>query len=132
MNTFIFCLQMFVKMYSASSGNEAQMMENQENHDGGARIVRELLKKKNIHHNTFVALVKRESDKQLLRANIFSYNLADNTITFRSRAIEVFVKEHPDIFDSEKEENKRKFRRQIKRETRRKAPRRRLNPNGWW
>ncbi|CAG8787644.1 5137_t:CDS:2, partial [Racocetra fulgida] len=74
--------------------HQARMVKGKRNHDIGKIIVQELLKNEEIHIDTFVELVNNEQiADELLQANVFSYNPESETVTFQSRATEVFVRE---------------------------------------
>ncbi|CAG8516518.1 5391_t:CDS:2 [Gigaspora rosea] len=78
--------------------HQAKMIEGERNHVIGKVIVQEVMKNEKIGLNTFIKLVNDEQiADELLQANIFSYNPESRTITFQSRATEVFVRESPEF-----------------------------------
>ena len=82
--------------------HEARMMKGKRNHVIGKVIVQKLLKNKKIHFDTFTELVDNEQiADELLQANVFSYNPESGSVTFQSRATEVFVKENPELKSKE-------------------------------
>ncbi|RGB23781.1 hypothetical protein C1646_774011 [Rhizophagus diaphanus] len=74
--------------------HQAQMMKGEANHVIGKTIVQKMVENEKIPFDTFIELVnnKKIAD-ELLQANVFSYNPKNETVTFQSRATEVFVKE---------------------------------------
>ncbi|CAG8796315.1 12822_t:CDS:2, partial [Dentiscutata erythropus] len=78
--------------------HQAEMMEGEKNHVIGKVIVQKLVKNEKIDFDTFIKLVnnKKIAD-ELLQANVFSYNPESRTVTFQSRATEVFVRESPEF-----------------------------------
>jgi len=85
--------------YKASSAaknsfSEARMLKGQANHGIGKRIIQELLKKTKIDIEDYYNLVNNEDlAERILRANVFSFDPAEQTITFQSRLIETYVRE---------------------------------------
>src|SRR5689334_3476882 len=104
--TILYALFLDVRkdVFSAIESNfrDAKVLKGQPNHVIGTTLIQEILKNKKIHLRRFIELVNDdEKSEQLLQANIFSYNLANNMIKFQSRATEAFVKEHPELFKAE-------------------------------
>ena len=78
------------------------MMKGEKNHIIGKVIVQKLLKNKKIHFDTFIELVNNEQiADELLQANVFLHNPENGSVTFRSHATEVFVKENPELKSKE-------------------------------
>ncbi|CAI2192144.1 16767_t:CDS:2, partial [Funneliformis geosporum] len=66
--------------------HQAQIMKSEVNHAIGNVIVEKLVKNEKIEYDEFIKLVNnKEIADKLIQANVFSYNLENNFITFQSR-----------------------------------------------
>ncbi|CAI2186264.1 11898_t:CDS:2 [Funneliformis geosporum] len=75
--------------------HQAQIMKSEVNHAISNVIVDELVKNEKIEYDEFIKLVNnKEIADKLIQANVFSYNLENNFVTFQSRTKEIFVKEN--------------------------------------
>ncbi|CAI2188022.1 12924_t:CDS:2, partial [Funneliformis geosporum] len=75
--------------------HQTQIMKGELNHAIGNVIVKELVKNEKIEYDEFIKLVNnKEIADKLIQANVFSYNLENNFVTFQSRTKEIFVKEN--------------------------------------
>ncbi|GBB88550.1 hypothetical protein RclHR1_01510001 [Rhizophagus clarus] len=77
----------------------AKLLQNQTHHKAGKSAIDVLLKSKEIDANVFKRFFKDgEKYNEVLKAKVFAYNPSRNTVTFRSKLIEAYIKENPNMF----------------------------------
>jgi hypothetical protein len=90
-------------MFSKAKGQltSAEILPNSHYHKDGAKIIRELIKKKSISEDAYYSLVGRDTGNKLLEKDIFAYHFNSGEITFQSTVIRRYCEEKSAFWESQ-------------------------------
>jgi hypothetical protein len=90
-------------MFSKARGQliSAEILPNSHYHKDGAKIVRELIKKKSISEDAYYSLVDRDTGNKLLEKDIFAYHFNSGEITFQSTVMRRYCEEKSAFWESQ-------------------------------
>jgi hypothetical protein len=77
----------------------AEILPERRHHKDGAKIVRELLKKRSISRSAYYSLVGADTGDKLLETNLFAFHFNSREITFQSTVMKRFCEENSALWE---------------------------------